>query len=250
MRIATDHGWLLLPEGLPKVELPADLAETKWSRCAVVKGDPSVPSYSWQWNPHIRIASPPGIGCFRAGEKYSHGGVSLQECVVPEVIVEQGIEAMRASIVSIEWRGMRCRVKVDTNDPRVRVDVRTNWKQNLLNIDRVRLLRDALAKLNPLHRLPRLLLRKQQGWSLPAQNRQTHQDSRVLRIETRTAPSGHPPSARSRARDCAPSQHPDAQGAALGVKGVHAVPDAEKRLVHQVFSDAGVAHYAENLRNM
>jgi len=24
---------------------------------------------------------------------------------------------------------MRCRVRVDTNDPRVRVDLRTNWKQ-------------------------------------------------------------------------------------------------------------------------
>jgi hypothetical protein len=118
-----------MPEGLPKVELPAYFAATKWSRCAVVKGDPSVPSYSWQWNPHVRIASPPGIGSFRAGEKYAHGGVSLQECVVPEIVVEQGIEAVRASIVSIEWRGMRCKVKVDTNDPKLRVDLRTNWKQ-------------------------------------------------------------------------------------------------------------------------
>ena len=129
VRIVTDHGWLLLPEGLPKVDLPAYLAETKWSRCALVKGDTSVPSYPWHWNPHVRIASPPGIACFRAGEKYAHGGVSLQECVVPEITVEQGIEATRASILSIEWRGMRCRVKVDTNDPKVRVDVRTNWKQ-------------------------------------------------------------------------------------------------------------------------
>jgi hypothetical protein len=129
VHVLTDHGWLLMPEGLPKVDLPAYLAATKWSRCAVVKGDPSVPSYSWQWNPHVRIASPPGIASFRAGEKYAHGGVSLQECVVPEIIVQQGIEAIRASILSIEWRGMRCRVKVDTNDPKVRVDLRTNWKQ-------------------------------------------------------------------------------------------------------------------------
>lgn len=127
--VVTDHGWLLMPGGLPKVELPPYLAATKWSRCAVVKGDPSVPSYSWQWNSHVRIASPPGIASFRAGEKYAHGGVSLQECVVPEIVVEQGIEAVRASIVSIEWRGMRCKVKVDTNDPKVRVDLRTNWKQ-------------------------------------------------------------------------------------------------------------------------
>jgi hypothetical protein len=129
VRVVTDHGWLLMPEGLPKVELPAYLAATKWSRCAVVKGDAAVPSYRWHWNPDVRIASPPGIASFRAGEKYAHGGVSLQECVVPEIVVEQGVEAVRASIVSVEWRGMRCRVKVDSNDPAVRVDLRTNWKQ-------------------------------------------------------------------------------------------------------------------------
>jgi hypothetical protein len=129
VRVVTDHGWLLLPEGLPKVELPAYLAATKWSRCAVVKGDAAVPSYPWHWNADVRIASPPGIASFRAGEKYAHGGVSLQECVVPEIFVELGVAAVRASIVSVEWRGMRCKVKVDANDPAVRVDLRTNWKQ-------------------------------------------------------------------------------------------------------------------------
>jgi hypothetical protein len=129
VRVVTDHGWLLMPEGLPKVELPAYLAATKWSRCAVVKGDAAVPSYAWHWNADIRIASPPGIASFRAGEKYAHGGVSLQECVVPEIVVEQGVEAVRASIISVDWRGMRCKVKVASNDPAVRVDLRTNWKQ-------------------------------------------------------------------------------------------------------------------------
>jgi hypothetical protein len=129
VRVVTDHGWLLMPEGLPKVELPAYLAATKWSRCAVVKGDAAVPSYAWHWNADIRIASPPGIASFRAGEKYAHGGVSLQECVVPEIVVEQGVEAVRASIISVDWRGMRCKVKVASNDATVRVDLRTNWKQ-------------------------------------------------------------------------------------------------------------------------
>jgi len=129
VRVVTDHGWLLMPEGLPKVELPAYLAPTKWSRCAVVKGDAAVPSYPWHWNSDVRIASPHGIASFRAGEKYAHGGVSLQECVVPEITVERGVEAVSASIISVDWRGMRCKVKVETNDPAVRVDLRTNWKQ-------------------------------------------------------------------------------------------------------------------------
>jgi len=101
VRVVTDHGWLLMPEGLPKVELPAYLAATKWSRCAVVKGHAAVPSYPWHWNADVRIASPPGIASFRSGERYAHGGVSLQECVVPEIVVEQGVESVRASIVSV-----------------------------------------------------------------------------------------------------------------------------------------------------
>ena len=53
VRVVTDHGWLLLPGGLPKFELPPYLVETKWARCAAVKGGslPSVPTYPWFWEP-------------------------------------------------------------------------------------------------------------------------------------------------------------------------------------------------------
>jgi hypothetical protein len=132
VRIVTDHGWLLLPGGLPKVDLPPYLAETKWARCAVVKGQPdlTVPVTWWHWGSEVRIASPPGIACFRSGEVYAHGGISLQECVVPDLNVERGTGSTFASIQSVEWRGMRCRIRVSTNEPRVRVDLRTNWKQD------------------------------------------------------------------------------------------------------------------------
>jgi hypothetical protein len=131
VRVVTDHGWLLLPGGLPKVELPAWVTETKWARCALVRGQPdlAMPVAAWHWNAEVRIASPPGIACFRAGEAYAHGGISPQECVVPVLDVERGFGAKYASIQSIEWRGMRCRVRVETNDPLVKVDLRTNWNQ-------------------------------------------------------------------------------------------------------------------------
>lgn len=131
VRVITDHGWLLLPGDLPKVELPAYLVETKWARCALVRGEPdlSVPTACWRWDPEVRFASPPGIACFRAGETYAHGGLSPQECVIPELLVERGLEAVFASIQSVEWRGMRCRVRVEASDPQVKVDLRTNWRQ-------------------------------------------------------------------------------------------------------------------------
>jgi hypothetical protein len=131
IRIVTDHGWLLMPGGLPLVEIPKHLMVTKWSRAATVKGDarPDVPIYPWHWNPNVRIASPPGIGSFARNTEYSHGGISPQECIVPELIVERAGGSIIASITSIVWRGMRCRVSVTTNNPSVRVDLRTNWKQ-------------------------------------------------------------------------------------------------------------------------
>lgn len=131
VRVVTDHGWLLVPGGLPKVELPAHLVATRWARCASVKGEasPTVPTFAWYWNAHARIASPPGIGSFVANAEYAHGGVSLQECVVPELIVERGAEALKARIAEVNWRGMRCRVTVETNATGLKVELRRNWKQ-------------------------------------------------------------------------------------------------------------------------
>ncbi len=136
VRVVTDHGWLLLPGGLPRFDLPAYLVETKWSRCAMVRGEssPAIPTYRWYWNAQARIASPPGIACFRAGTEYAHGGVSLQECVVPELIVERASAGLTAQILTVQWRGMRCRVAVRTSGQGVRVDLRLNWKQPITSI--------------------------------------------------------------------------------------------------------------------
>lgn len=131
VRVVTDHGWLLMPGGLPKVDLPHYLVATRWARCAAVKGESetTVPSYSWHWDLHARIASPPGIGSFKAGVEYAHGGVSVQECVVPELLVERGEAAITAQITEISWRGMRCRLAVETNAAGLRVELRRSWNQ-------------------------------------------------------------------------------------------------------------------------
>jgi hypothetical protein len=136
VRVVTDHGWLLLPGGLPKVEMPAHLTSTKWARCATVRGQSQtdLPVYGWHWNPRVRIASPPGIACFIAGNAYAHGGISPQECIVPDLIVERGGASASAAITAVSWRGMRCRVSVTTNDPSVKVDIRLNWKQPATSI--------------------------------------------------------------------------------------------------------------------
>ena len=110
VRVVTDHGWLLMPGGLPKVVLPPSLTATKWARCATVRGEsqPEVPVLPWYWNPEVRIACPPGIGSFIAGAEYAHGGVSLQECVIPELTVERGAEVARATITDVSGAACGC----------------------------------------------------------------------------------------------------------------------------------------------
>ena len=50
------------------------------------------------------------------------------------LIVERGAESTRARIVAVRWRGMRCRITVETNAPDVRADLRLNWKQPTTSI--------------------------------------------------------------------------------------------------------------------
>lgn len=126
VRIVTDHGWLYLSGGLPRIELPHFLTITRWSRCAVISGESRVetPRYSWHWNASQYFASPPGIACFNFAPAYAHGGVSIQECLLPDLIVESGGGVPTARILSVVWTRMRCTVEADTNHSETKVDIR------------------------------------------------------------------------------------------------------------------------------
>lgn len=129
IRVVTDHGWLWLPGGLPKVDLPKYLTESRWARCAVIKGDfnVDVPTVRWHWNAQERVAVAPGIACFGAGNEYAHGGLSLQESLAPVIRVTAGNAAGKTvgKIAEVNWAGLRCRVCVDAAQPGNSVALRT-----------------------------------------------------------------------------------------------------------------------------
>lgn len=128
VRIVTDHGWLLLPGGLPKAEMPAYLVETKWTRCAALKpgAKVAVPTAQWYWNPDVQIALAPGISSFLAGVEYSHGGLTPQESVILDLLVRPAEPiGASATIESFRWVGLRCRVAVKAGKPGWSVDLRT-----------------------------------------------------------------------------------------------------------------------------
>lgn len=125
--VVTDHGFLLMPGGLPKVELKSFLAEHKWGRCASMKpgARTDVPTFHWHWNSEVTIATPPGAGCFRASMEYSHGGISLQEMVTPVLRIKGARTARSARLVEAKWTGAKCRVSVEGDCNDVHVDIRT-----------------------------------------------------------------------------------------------------------------------------
>lgn len=126
----TDHGWLLLPGGLPKIEMPSALAESKWGRCAAIKPGAATEErlYPWYWNPNQYFALANGISCFRKGEEYTHGGLSLQECLTLELTVTKGTAVCSVAsieITDIAWKGMCCTVAVEGQFAGLSLDIRS-----------------------------------------------------------------------------------------------------------------------------
>jgi len=116
VRIVTDHGWLLMPGGLPKAELDSGLVEPsgKRARCAMVKpkSHTSYLQLPWSWNGEVSIATATGARSFFADCEYAHGGVSPQECVLPVLDVSGGGIQRDISITRAKWEGLRVRIEV------------------------------------------------------------------------------------------------------------------------------------------
>jgi hypothetical protein len=85
-----------------------------------------LPTMPWYWNPDVQVVLAPGIGSFLAGTEYSHGSLTLQECVVPSLVVRAAKPAgPAATLQAVRWTGLRCRVQAVGAGVGWRVDLRT-----------------------------------------------------------------------------------------------------------------------------
>jgi hypothetical protein len=137
IKIVTDHGWLLLPGGLPKTQLNVGLTETRWGRCALIKEGAIIDllHLPWRWNPSIYIAYAPGISFFKANEEYAHGGISLHECLVPTIIIEnENSSKAIAKIQSIKWVNLKCAVETENATDDYTIDIRTKYNDESSSI--------------------------------------------------------------------------------------------------------------------
>lgn len=133
IRIVTDHGWVLTPDTMSKVELTKHLTDTRWGRCAVIKDavDTGYLQLGWYWNKDVSIAMAPGISSFKAGQYYDHGGLSLQECLTPiiEINSNQQVKpgpSVTATLSDLRWLGLTCKVQAETGAEGVTAVLRTH----------------------------------------------------------------------------------------------------------------------------
>ena len=127
--VLTDHGWILLPETMEKVELPIAAVEVRKGRCARLKEGATVkvPTVPWFWDGDVNVALAPGVTCFEANQAYEHGGVSPQECVVPRLSVRPGQARTTtggAGITSLKWHSLMCRIEFENVAPGAQLDIR------------------------------------------------------------------------------------------------------------------------------
>lgn len=83
----------------------------------------------------------PGVSALKLGIEYAHGGLSLQEALIPTLTVTaEGPAAETAvTIRSADWRGMRLRVQLRGGFAGTRLDIRTqpaDAASSLLDPDR------------------------------------------------------------------------------------------------------------------
>jgi hypothetical protein len=135
LRIVTDHGWLWLPGGLPKIELPAGHAQDdgKRTRCALLKEgvEARFARIPWTWNEAMTVAAASGASSFYKSYAYAHGGVSPQECILPVLDVGSAGLALPIRILRAEWTGLRLRVEVEGGAD-LTVDLRATSGASLL----------------------------------------------------------------------------------------------------------------------
>jgi hypothetical protein len=82
--------------------------------------------FPWYWNPSHHFALADGISCFKKGEEYAHGGLSLQECLTLQLVVTGGVSPQAGiEFTDVVWKGLRCSVVVDREFKGLKLDVRT-----------------------------------------------------------------------------------------------------------------------------
>jgi hypothetical protein len=77
-------------------------------------------------DPAEAIALAPGISCFKSGMEYAHGGLTLQEALIPSLTVtaKPGGGSTAITLKGLKWAGLRLNVALEGAEE-LTVDIRS-----------------------------------------------------------------------------------------------------------------------------
>jgi hypothetical protein len=82
--------------------------------------------FPWYWNSNQYFALANGIDCFKAGQEYTHGGLSVQEALVMHLTVISPGCGGSTSITDVSWKGLVCKVQTEGQIENISIDIRKN----------------------------------------------------------------------------------------------------------------------------
>jgi hypothetical protein len=70
---------------------------------------------SWFWDAAEAVVLAPGISCFTAGMEYAHGGLTVQEALIPSLTVSAMHAGLAKAVLlkELKWSGLRLNVELD-----------------------------------------------------------------------------------------------------------------------------------------
>src|SRR5262249_28536483 len=105
VHLLTDHGFVTTNSEIEPtvVPIPADRTIVAKSRYALVEEGAllDAKTFPFQFDPSVRVAVPPGMAFFKPEKTFSHGGVALQEVVIPHLASRREAVAMRVGVLVI-----------------------------------------------------------------------------------------------------------------------------------------------------
>jgi hypothetical protein len=102
VHLLTDHGFVTTSSELEPtvVPIPADRAIVVKSRYALVEEGALIEAKTFPFplDPQVRVAVPAGMAFFKSEKTFSHGGVALQEVVIPHLASRRETMATRVGL--------------------------------------------------------------------------------------------------------------------------------------------------------
>jgi hypothetical protein len=90
VHLLTDHGFVMTSDEVaaPVVSIPADRALVAKARYALLAEGAVVDAktFPFSFDRKVRVAVPAGMACFKEEKSFAHGGVAVQEVVIPHLV--------------------------------------------------------------------------------------------------------------------------------------------------------------------